>query len=163
MSKKPIIGGIILAVIVGIIFVGSQINPDNPENINVVFHVTLADPALYDEKGLYNDFFILEKGVYEFRFVPNGDSPTTLSIELWTIKVGNEKWRHFSEDFELQGTLVEDELSSWYVWDYLGEKRIIFDESYTMEIVINPNRNYDGLTECFRWCYPVSIDLIKLD
>ena len=163
MSKKPIIGGIILAVIVGIIFVGSQINPDNPENINVVFHVTLADPALYDEKGLYNDFFILEKGVYEFRFVPNGDSPTTLSIELWTIKVGNEKWRHFSEDFELQGTLVEDELSSWYVWDYLGEKRISFDESYTMEIVINPNRNYDGLTECFRWCYPVSIDLIKLD
>ena len=163
MSKKPIIGGIILAVIVGIIFVGAQINPDNPENINVVFHVTLADPALYDEKGLYNDFFILEKGVYEFRFVPNGDSPTTLSIELWTIKVGNEKWRHFSEDFELQGTLVEDELSSWYVWDYLGEKRISFDESYTMEIVINPNRNYDGLTECFRWCYPVSIDLIKLD
>ena len=161
MSKKPIIGGIILAVIVGIIFVGSQINPDNPENINVVFHVTLADPALYDEKGLYNDFFILEKGVYEFRFVPNGDSPTTLSIELWTIKVGNEKWRHFSEDFELQGTLVEDELSSWYVWDYLGEKRIIFDESYTMEIVIDPNRTMK--TECFRWCYPVSIDLIKLD
>ncbi len=161
MSKKPIIGGIILAVIVGIIFVGAQINPDNPENINVVFHVTLADPALYDEKGLYNDFFILEKGVYEFRFVPNGDSPTTLSIELWTIKVGNEKWRHFSEDFELQGTLVEDELSSWYVWDYLGEKRIIFDESYTMEIVIDPNRTMK--TECFRWCYPVSIDLIKLD
>ena len=64
VSKKPIIGGIILAVIVGIIFVGAQINPDNPENINVVFHVTLADPALYDEKGLYNDFFILEKGVY---------------------------------------------------------------------------------------------------
>ena len=161
MSKKPIIGGIILAVIVGIIFVGAQINPDNPENINVVFHVTLADPALYDEKGLYNDFFILEKGVYEFRFVPNGDSPTTLSIELWTIKVGNEKWRHFSEDFELQGTLVEDELSSWYVWDYLGEKRISFDESYTMEIVIDPNRIMK--TECFRWCYPVSIDLIKLD
>jgi len=70
---------------------------------------------------------------------------------------------YFSEDFELRGNLVEDELSSWYVWDYLGEKRISFDESYTMEIVINPNRNYDGLTECFRWCYPVSIDLIKLD
>ena len=153
MSKKPIVGGIILAAIIGVVFVGAKINPDNPENINVVFHVTLADPALYDEKGLYNDFFILEKGVYEFRFVPNGDSPTTLSIELWTIKVGNEKWRHFSEDFELQGTLVEDELSSWYVWDYLGEKRIIFDESYTMEIVISPNRNLVG---------PVSIDLIKL-
>ena len=163
MSKKPIIGGIILAAIVGMVFVGAQINPDNPENTNVVFHVTLADPALYDEKGLYNDFFILEKGVYEFRFVPNGDSPTTLSIELWDNEAGKEKRSIFAEDFQLRGHLVEDELSSWYVWDYLGEKRISFDESYTMEIVINPNRNYDGLTECFRWCYPVSIDLIKLD
>ncbi len=153
MSKKPIIGCIILAVIIGVIFVGAQINPDNPENTNVVFHVTLADPALYDENGFYVDYFSIEEGWYEFRFVPNGDSPTTLSIELWTMKVGNEKWRHFSEDFELQGTLVEDELSSWYVWDYLGEKRISFDGSYTMEIVISPNRNLVG---------PVSIDLIKL-
>ncbi len=133
MSKKPIIGCIILAVIIGVIFVGAQINPDNPENTNVVFHVTLADPALYDENGFYVDYFSIE--------------------ELWTMKVGNEKWRHFSEDFELQGTLVEDELSSWYVWDYLGEKRISFDGSYTMEIVISPNRNLVG---------PVSIDLIKL-
>ena len=163
MSKKPIIGGIILAAIVGVVFVGAQINPDNPENTNVVFHVTLADPALYNENGVYVDYFSLEEGSYEFRFVPNGDSPNKLSIELWAIESGKEKWRTFSEDFELRGNLVEDGLSSWYVWDYLGEKRISFDESYTMEIVINPNRNYDGLTECFRWCYPVSIDLIKLD
>ena len=163
MNKKPIIGGIILASIIVVVFVGAQINPDNPENTNVIFHVTLADPALYDENGFYVDYFSLEEGWYEFRFVPNGDSPTRLSIELWVIETGKEKWRLFSEDFELQGTLVEDELSSWYVWDYLGEERISFDESYTMEIVINPNRNYDGLTECFRWCYPVSIDLIKLD
>ena len=166
MSKKPIIGGIILAAIIGVIFVGAEINPDNPENTNVVFHVTLADPALYDEKGLYNDFFILEKGVYEFRFVPNGDSPNKLSIELWAVESGKEKWRHFSEDFELRGNLVEDGLSSWYVWDYLGEKRFHFDPpddsltvqvdgelSATIEIVISPNRNYDG---------PVSVDLIKL-
>jgi len=32
VSKKPIIGGIILAAIVGVVFVGTQINPDNPEN-----------------------------------------------------------------------------------------------------------------------------------
>jgi len=32
VSKKPIIGGIILAAIVGMVFVGAQINPDNPEN-----------------------------------------------------------------------------------------------------------------------------------
>ena len=161
MSKKPIIGGIILAAIVGMVFVGAQINPDNPENTNVIFHVTLADPALYDENGFYVDYFFLEEGSYEFRFVPNGDSPTILSIELWVIEEGKEKRSTFAEDFQLQGNLVEDELSSWYVWDYLGEKRISFDESYTMEIVIDPNRIMK--TECFRWCYPVSIDLIKLD
>ena len=32
MNKKPIIGGIILAAIIGVVFVGAQINPDNPEN-----------------------------------------------------------------------------------------------------------------------------------
>jgi len=32
VSKKPIIGGIILAAIIGVVFVGAQINPDNPEN-----------------------------------------------------------------------------------------------------------------------------------
>ena len=165
MSKKPIIGGIILAAIVGVVFVGAQINPENPENTDVVFHVTLADPALYDENGFYVDYFSLEEGWYEFRFVASGNSPSTLSIELLHLNpISRDMDYHpFSEDFELRGNLVEDGLSSWYVWDYLGEKRISFDESYTMEIVINPNRNYDGLTECFRWCYPVSIDLIKLD
>jgi len=120
VSKKPIIGGIILAIIAIIIIFGEVINPDGSESIqndNVVFHVTLADPALYDENGFYVDYFSLEEGWYEFRFVPNGDSPNKLSIELWAIEAGKEKWRHFSEDFQLRGHLVEDELSSWYVWD----------------------------------------------
>jgi hypothetical protein len=159
VSKKPIIGCIILAVIIGVIFVGAQINPDNPENTNVVFHVTLADPALYDVNGVYYGSFTVEEGCYKFRFVANGDSPKNLSITLRHIATneGHEQYllntRIFTEDYNLQGTLVEDELSSWYVWDYLGEKRISFDGSYTMEIVISPNRNLVG---------PVSIDLIKL-
>ena len=32
VNKKPIIGGIILAAIIGVVFAGAQINPDNPEN-----------------------------------------------------------------------------------------------------------------------------------
>ena len=35
VNKKPIIGGIILAAIIGVVFVGAQINPDNPENEKV--------------------------------------------------------------------------------------------------------------------------------
>jgi len=168
VSKKPIIGGIILAVIIGVVFVGAQINPDNLENKEVVFHVTLADPALYDENGLYYGSFTVEERCYEFRFVANGDSPKNLSIILRNIPTQAEELIGFPsifvEDYNLQGTLVESELSSWEVWDYLGQKKFCFDLSDrvyydyqvdgAIEIIINPHRNYDG---------PVSIDLIKLD
>ena len=48
--------------------------------------------------------------------------------------MGHEVWKGKTEVlsqkiFNLEGTLVEDELSSWYTWDYLGKKRISFDES----------------------------------
>ena len=149
MSKKSIIGGIILAAIIGVVFVGAQINPDNPENINVIFHVTLADPTLY-EKGVFVEEFQIEKGVYEFRFVPNGDSPQKLSIKL----LADSGVVLMNNHFELQGNLVEDELSSWYTWDYLSENNMIsFNESQQIKIVVSPNGNYNG---------PVSIDLIKL-
>jgi len=171
VSKKPIIGGIILAAIIGIVFVGAQINPDGSESIqndNVAFHVTLADPALYDENGLYYGSFTVEERCYEFRFVANGDSPKNLSIILRNIPTQAEELIGFPsifvEDYNLQGTLVESELSSWEVWDYLGQKKFCFDLSDrvyydyqvdgAIEIIINPHRNYDG---------PVSIDLIKLD
>ena len=165
MSKKPIIGGIILAIIAIIIIFGEVINPDGSESIqndNIVFHVTLADPALYDENGLYYHSFTVEEGLYEFRFVANGDSPKTLSILLWQPVRDN---KIFAFEYLLQGTLVEDEFSSWYVWDYLGMKGFYLDLSdlylvldgelpTDVEIIISPNGNYDG---------PVSIDLIKLD
>ena len=48
MSKKPIIGGIILAAIIGVVFAGAQINPDNPENEkdsnSEVWHIRMAGP-----------------------------------------------------------------------------------------------------------------------
>ena len=99
MSKKPIIGGIILAAIIGMVFVGAQINPDNPENEGVVFHVTLAEPNQYecertdfdsvyevrwcdDQWREYRDSVLLEKGEYMFRFVANGDSPKVLTVRI---------------------------------------------------------------------------------
>jgi hypothetical protein len=115
VSKKPIIGGIILAAIIGVVFVGAQINPDNPENEEVVFHAILADPALYDEGGRYYDTVFLEKGIYEFRFVPNGDSPQKLWV--W-LKPAGEKLGMFSQKYVLVGNLVEKGMSSWYTWEY---------------------------------------------
>jgi len=152
VRKKPVFGGIILVIIAIIIIFGEMINPDDIESVqndNGVFHVTLANPALY-EKGAYVKEFQIEKGVYEFRFVPNGDSPQKLSVKL----LGESGIVLMDNHFELRGNLVEDELSSWYTWDYFSENnRISFDEIELVKIIVNPNGNYNG---------PVSIDLIKL-
>ena len=86
------------------------------ESFDSSFHVTLADPTLY-ENGSYQELFNIEEGMYEFGFVPNGDSPKKLTIMLSGFTIS------FSEDFELEGTLVEDGISSYYTWEYLGEKK----------------------------------------
>ena len=153
MSKKPIIGGIILAAIIGVVFVGAQINPDNPENTKIeysgVFHVRLADSSLY-ENGVYSEMFQIEKGVYKFRFVPNGDSPQKLSIKLLTesgvVLMDN--------NFELEGTLIDDGISSWYTWDYLSKGNMLkIDEPQRIKIFVSPNGNLKG---------PVSIGLVSI-
>ena len=55
MSKKPIIGGIILAAIIGVVFVGVQINPDNPENEkspnSEVWSIRMASPEWNDRQN----------------------------------------------------------------------------------------------------------------
>ena len=172
MNKKPIIGGIVLAVIIGVVFVGAQINPDNPENEEVVFHVTLADPALYDCPTTstvckYRETVFLEKGIYEFRFVPNGDSPQKLWV--W-LKPAGEKLGMFSQKYVLVGNLVEGGMSSWYTWeyqidpghDYLADRRVCEScvsidkwEVGQAEISIwNLSRDLDG---------PVSIELVQIE
>ena len=153
MSKKPIIGGIILAAIIGVVFVGAQINPDNPENLKTgdsdVFHIRLADSSLY-ENGVYSEMFQIEKGVYKFRFVPNGDSPQKLSIKLFTESGVVLMDNHF----ELEGTLIDNGISSWYTWDYLSNDNILkIDESQKVKIFVNPNGNLKG---------PVSIGLVSI-
>ena len=153
MSKKPIIGGIILAAIIGVVFVGAQINPDNPENLKIddsdVFHIRLADSSLY-ENGVYSEMFQIEKGVYEFRFVPNGDSPQKLSIKL----LAESGVVLMNNHFELEGTLVDDGMSSWYTWDYLSRDNMFkIDEPQEVKIFVSPNGNLKG---------PVSIGLVSI-
>ena len=172
MSKKLIIGGIILAAIIGVVFVGAQINPDNPENEEVVFHVTLADPSQYtcnpqviaytcdDQWREYRDSENLEKGEYMFRFVANGDSPEVLTVRIETSDYFTT-FRGFEETFTLKGMPHESETSLYYTWSYDGLKRFKItsddmgdgrDSGY-FAIRINPNENLMG---------PVSVDLIKL-
>ena len=174
MNKKPIIGGIILVATIGVVYAGAQINPDNPENEEVVFHVTLADPALYDcvtisvhEYCEYREVFFVEDGIYEFRFVPNGDSPQKLSVELkcYISCADVNLPEHVSLHYVLVGNLVEEGMSSWYTWKYQivpcalcanlgdGETGFKIDEPQQVEISIDPRGDLNG---------PISIELVQI-
>ena len=111
----------------------------------VVYHITLADPKLYTD-GIFTDTFKIQNGTYQFSFVPNGDSPQIMSIQL--------KGESFSlsRDFKLVGTPHNTGISTYYTWDYDGEKELEILEDVELEITINPHENLLG---------SVSVDIIK--
>ena len=142
MRKKHVFGIICVAIISVVIIFGNQINPEYVDDdrlidISNVFHIRLAEPELY-ENGVYSESFALEKGMYEFRFTPNGDSPRSLSIML----IGDSIL--FSEDFVLKGTPHETDISLYYTWNYEGVKKIQVFEDQQVDIKINPNGNLVG-------------------
>ena len=145
MSKKPIVGGIILASIIGVVFAGAQINPDNPENEDSnseVWSTRIAGPAFDDTwKHKYSPITLERKIPYEFDFVPMGDSPERLKISVvWS----GQGVHVFSEMFILEGILVDTGISEYYTWDYTGNKN--FEISYEQ----CPNQktcNYDIIVE----------------
>ena len=140
MSKKPIIGGIILVAIIGIVSVGAQINPDNPENEkspnSEVWSTRIAGPEFDDIfNHMYSSITLERKVPYKFDFVPMGDSPERLKISVGSV---------FSEMFILEGMLVDTGISKYYTWDYIGNKN--FEISYDQ----CPNQktcNYDITVE----------------
>jgi len=145
MKKKLVFGVICLTIISAVIVFGDQINTDNSKNSDV-FHIRLADPSIY-ENGLYQESFDITKGDYKFSFVPNGDSPETLTITL----LG--EYFSFSEDFDLKGTSHQTDISLYYTWDYEGPKKIQIFEDQQILIKIDPNGNLVG---------PVSLELIPI-
>jgi hypothetical protein len=132
----------ILAIVIIAITITVSLQPKN--QTSTVYHVTLADPKLYNN-GTFTDNFKIQKGTYQFSFVPNGDSPQNLSISL----KGNFS---YNEDFSLQGTLHNTGISNYYTWDYLGSKVIELPQDQEIQIKINPHGNILG---------SVSVDLIK--
>jgi len=142
VNKKIVIIPVIIIVIVFAINFSSD---SDVEKSNNVFHITLADPDLYTN-GVYFDEFTISKGEYSFSFVPNGSSPKMLSIKL------NGNSFDFSEDFKLEGTLHQTEISEYYTWNYNGERNILILEEQEILISINPNENVMG---------SVSVDILK--
>ena len=132
MSKKPIIGGIILAAIIGMIFVGAEINPDNPEN-GGVWSIRMAGPEWDDRPILRSSLPNLEEGTYKLGFVPMGDSPSPIRIDIKARSAGIDfigtGWGLvFSEKFVLKGTPVDTGISKYYTWEYVGQKYVYIPE-----------------------------------
>jgi len=142
--KKVIYVGVVIAVVIAIVGLSVELKSEKSEK-RVVYHITLADPKLYTD-GIFTDIFEIQKGTYQFSFVPNGDSPQTLSIALKGATFS------FAEDFQLQGTPHETGISTYYTWDYLGKKEVQLPEDQQLQVVINPHGNLLG---------SVSLDLAK--
>jgi hypothetical protein len=142
------IGGIIIAVIIVIIFISLFGVDFDERKTDDVFRVTLANPAMY-ENGVFVDSFEIDGGSYYFDFIPNGDSPKTLTIILQGID------SYFMEVFEIEGILHSTGISEYYTWKYNGDGDSGINIPYFQEvqITIDPNGNYNG---------PVSVILKKV-
>jgi hypothetical protein len=141
MNKKILVIPAVLIIIVLVL----SFNQVDKKNNNIVFHITLADPDLY-KNGIYSNTFTVNKGNYLFKFVPNGDSPQSLTILL------KGEGYNFSENFKLKGTLHQTGISEYYTWDYDGQKTISIPIQQMITIEINPNGNELG---------PVSVDIVE--
>jgi len=151
VSKKPIIGGIILAAIIGVVFVGAQINPDNPEN-GEVWSIRMASPEWHERQTVRASLPNLEEGTYKLGFVPMGDSPSKIRIDIKVRSAGSDfagtTWTPmFSEEFILKGTPVDTGISKYYTWEYVGQKYVYIPEvegEANYEITITRAGNLKG-------------------
>ncbi len=152
MNKKPIIGGIILAAIIGVVYAGVQINPDNPEN-GEVWSIRMAGPE-WDDRQSHRAALPknLEEGTYKLGFVPMGDSPSKIRIDIKVRSAGSDfagtTWTPmFSEKFVLKGTPVDTGISKYYTWEYVGQKYVYIPEvegEAKYEIRIERSGNLEG-------------------
>ena len=151
MNKKPIIGGIILVAIIGVVYAGAQINPDNPEN-GEVWSIRMASPEWHDRQTVRASLPNLEEGTYKIGFVPMGDSPTKIRIDIKVRSAGSDfagtTWTPmFSEEFILKGTPVDTGISKYYTWEYVGQKYVYIPEvegEANYEIRIERSGNLEG-------------------
>jgi len=142
VSKKPIVGAVILITILGMVFLGAQINPDNPENEDrpnsEVWSTRIAGPEFADISTHKFQAVSLERNVpYKLEFVPMGDSPERLKISVGGV---------FSELFVLEKTLVDTGISKYYTWEYVGKENVHISNQQC------PNQktcNYDITVERF--------------
>ena len=146
MNRKPIIGGIILVAIIGVVYAGAQINPDNPEN-GEVWSIRMASPEWHDRQTVRASLPNLEEGTYKIGFVPMGDSPHKITIIIKGKSTTTSPNFYFSEEFVLKGTPVDTGISEYYTWEYVGQKYVYIPEvegEADYEIAISRSGNLKG-------------------
>ena len=148
MNKKPIIGGIILVAILGMVAVGAQINPEYTEDEkrpnSEVWSKRIAGPEFADISIHKSSPVTLERNVqYKFEFVPMGDSPEQLKISVVWSGQGAEV---FSELFVLEKTLVDTGISKYYTWEYVGKENVVISNQQCPD---QKTCNYDITVERF--------------
>ena len=142
VRKKPIVGGIILAAIIGLVAAGAQINPeysvDEKHPNSEIWSKRIAGPEFANVSIHKSSSVTLERNVqYKFEFVPMGDSPERLKITIGNV---------FSEIFVLENTLVDTGISKYYTWEYIGKENVVISNQHC------PNQktcNYDITVERF--------------
>ena len=151
MNRKPIIGGIILVAIIGVVYAGAQINPDNPENEkslnSEVWSIRMASPEWHDRQTVRASLPNLEEGTYKIGFVPMGDSPHKITIVIKGKSTTASPNFYFSEEFVLKGTPVDTGISKYYTWEYVGQKHVYIPEvegETDYEITITRTGNLEG-------------------
>ena len=142
VRKKPIVGGIILAAIIGLVAAGAQINPeysvDEKHPNSEIWSKRIAGPEFANDSILKSSPITLERNVqYKFEFVPMGDSPERIKISIGGV---------FSETFVLEKTLVDTGISKYYTWEYVGKENVLISNQQC------PNQktcNYEVTVERF--------------
>ena len=143
-SSLVIIG--LAAIVIAVVVFSSP--KDNVQDSDYAYYANLSE-SKYGEIGIYVESFEIGDVScqrfcdYKFRFVPNGDSPQTLSI---SISGDNTS---FSEDFQLVGTSVETDISQYYTWDYDGQRVFQVSDLEKVKIVIDPHENITGTVSVY--------------
>ena len=142
VRKKPIVGGIILVAILGLVAAGAQINPeytdDEKRPNSEVWSIRIAGPEFDDINNHEFETITLERDVsYKFEFVPMGDSPERLKISIGNV---------FSETFVLERTLVDTGISKYYTWEYIGKENLLISNQQCSD---QKNCDYEITVERF--------------
>ena len=155
MNKMIIVGGIVIAVIVISMAYGAQMNPGGNEQKRAdseIWSFRFSGPEFHDVSSHQFTDITLERNIpYKFEFVPMGDSPERVAIQLGS----------YSETFILKRELVDTGISKYYTWDYSGDKYFeISNQQCTNQNVCN----YDLKIQRFgNLKGSVSISLIAID